>query len=198
MAATSFATPMHGLANEQEISLSSNNIRDNRARGFLSASEDPRGSLLPTAVVGERQRIWARLVSAPSRSSWGVARSESTCRRVAGRLLSRAQWRWRVGRLNAGLGPAQTASSWPSTAPPPAVSCALLDLHGNENPAPARSSSHSGPLPPAVIPAVDVVDRVLFLPPLADSATDESGRQAGAPAVRHAGLRRHRVLIGRA
>ena len=57
MAATSFATPMHGLANEQEISLSSNNIRDNLARGFLSASEDPRGSLLPTAVVGERQRI---------------------------------------------------------------------------------------------------------------------------------------------
>src|SRR6202035_5591156 len=133
MAATSFATPMHGLANEQEISPSSNNIRDNRWRGFLSAIEDPRGSLLPTAVVGERQRIWARLVSAPSRSSWGVACSESTCRRVGVRVLSRAQWRWRSGRLSAGLGPAQTASSWPSTAPPPAVSCgfALLDLHGN-------------------------------------------------------------------
>src|SRR5580704_3031773 len=142
MAATSFATPMHGLANEQEISLSSNNTRDNRGRGFLSASEDSRGSLLPTAVVGERQRIWARLVSAPSRSSWEVACSESICRRVGVRLLSPAHWRWRVGRLSAMLGPAQTASSWPSTAPPPAVSCgfALLDLHGNRKQAPARSS----------------------------------------------------------
>ena len=72
MATTSVATPVHDLANEQEISLSSNNIRDNRARGFLSAIEDPRDSLPPTDVVGERQRISARLVSAPSRSSWVV------------------------------------------------------------------------------------------------------------------------------
>jgi hypothetical protein len=41
------------LANEQEISLSSNNIRDNRAHGFLPASEDPRDSLPPIDVVGE-------------------------------------------------------------------------------------------------------------------------------------------------
>jgi hypothetical protein len=142
VAATSVSTPVHDLANEQEISLCSNNIRDNRWRGFLSAIEDPRDSLPPTVVVGERQRISARLVSAPSRSSWGVACSESTCRRVGVRLLFRAQWRWRVGRLNAGLGPAQTASSWPSTAPPRAVASgfALLDLHGNRKQAPARSS----------------------------------------------------------
>src|ERR1700686_2826977 len=116
MAATSFATPMHDLANEQEISLCSNNIRDNQGRGFLSAIEHPRDSPLPTVVVGERQRISARLVSAPSRSSWVVVCSESTCQRVGVRLLFRAQWRWRSGRLNAGLGPSQTGLSWPSTA----------------------------------------------------------------------------------
>jgi hypothetical protein len=101
VAPTSVSTPVHDLANEQEISLCSNNTRNNRGRGFLSASEDPRDSLLPTAVVGERQRIWARLVSAPSRSSWGVACSESTCRRVGVRLLLRAQLSWRSGRLSA-------------------------------------------------------------------------------------------------
>ena len=63
------------------------------------------------------------MVSAPSRSSWVVVCSESTCQRVGVRLLSRAQWRWRVGRLSAMLGPSQTALSWPSTAPLPAVSC---------------------------------------------------------------------------
>ena len=99
------------------------NLARNRARGFLSAIEDPDDSLPPTAVVGERQRISARLVSAPSRSSWVVVCSESTCQRVGVRLLSRAQWRWRVGRLSAMLGPSQTALSWPSTAPLPAVSC---------------------------------------------------------------------------
>src|SRR5580700_4773747 len=53
-------------------------------------------------------------------------------------------------------------------------------------------------LPLAVRPIVDVVERVLFLPPLADSATNESGRQLVAPAVRPAELRRHRVRTDRA
>src|SRR5580692_9749146 len=52
-------------------------------------------------------------------------------------------------------------------------------------------------LPLAVRPIVDVVERVLFLPPLADSATNESGRQLVAPAVRPAELRRHRARTGR-
>ena len=171
----------------------------NRVRGFLSAIESPRDSLPPTDVAGELQRILARLVLAPSRFSWVVACSGSTCRRVGVRLPSRAQWHWRSGRLNAGLGSAQTAFSWPATAPQPAASCgfALLDLHGNGNRAPARSSWHSGLAPPAVMPAVDVVDRVLFLPPLADSATDETGRQPVAPAGRRVGLRSHGVRTGR-
>ena len=115
------------------ISLSSNNIRDNRGRGFLSATEDPRDSLLPTDVVGEQQRIWARLVSAPSGSSSVVACSESTCQRVGVRLLSRAQWRWRSGRLNARLGPAQTALSWPSRPSAAAYRCGRIqgDVHGH-------------------------------------------------------------------
>ena len=95
MAPTSVSTPVHDLANEQEISLCSNNTRNNRGRGFLSAIE------APSAHRRCRQRISARLVSAPSRSSWVVVCSESTCQRVGVRLLLRAQLSWRSGRLSA-------------------------------------------------------------------------------------------------